>query len=228
MKDSSLNANEADTSRKRVGRSRRATFSGPSPPFQTACLCFIYISTGPSPLLHRLYASNWLFIYHGKVILRSRISTLEQFLYHARRSIDSILFFFLIITRAECTLFRFARNVNISNNGGGDIIFFLISLSPCDTDLFVSATEETDSNADRYRESDRSSNLSDVKADIRAGSSVSNAESVTALDSEGEGSTRGVNALALAGPVPNPLGYRYSADYTEPSFPPKNNVSTMW
>ncbi|KAK1131315.1 hypothetical protein K0M31_017602 [Melipona bicolor] len=83
--------------------------------------------------------------------------------------------------------------------------------------------EETDSNADRYRESDRSSNLSDVKADIRAGSSVSNAESVTALDSEGEGSTRGVNALALAGPVPNPLGYRYSADYTEPSFPPKNN-----
>ncbi|XP_011300067.1 irregular chiasm C-roughest protein-like [Fopius arisanus] len=82
--------------------------------------------------------------------------------------------------------------------------------------------QETDSNADRYRESDRSSNLSDVKADIRAGSSVSNAESVTALDSEGEGSTRGVNALALAGPVPNPLGYRYSADYTEPSFPPKN------
>lgn len=91
---------------------------------------------------------------------------------------------------------------------------------------FLSPTEETDSNADRYRESDRSSNLSDVKADIRAGSSVSNAESVTALDSEGEGSTRGVNALALAGPVPNPLGYRYSADYTEPSFPPKNNVST--
>ncbi|KAF7996877.1 hypothetical protein HCN44_002523 [Aphidius gifuensis] len=83
--------------------------------------------------------------------------------------------------------------------------------------------QETDSNTDRYRESDRSSNLSDVKADIRAGSSVSNAESVTALDSEGEGSTRGVNALALAGPVPNPLGYRYSADYTEPSFPPKNN-----
>ncbi|KAK0173506.1 hypothetical protein PV328_006692 [Microctonus aethiopoides] len=82
---------------------------------------------------------------------------------------------------------------------------------------------QTDSNPDRYRESDRSSNLSDVKADIRAGSSVSNAESVTALDSEGEGSTRGVNALALAGPVPNPLGYRYSADYTEPSFPPKNN-----
>lgn len=92
---------------------------------------------------------------------------------------------------------------------------------------FLSPTEETDSNADRYRESDRSSNLSDVKADIRAGSSVSNAESVTALDSEGEGSTRGVNALALAGPVPNPLGYRYSADYTEPSFPPKNNVSII-
>ncbi|KAJ8681625.1 hypothetical protein QAD02_017417, partial [Eretmocerus hayati] len=86
--------------------------------------------------------------------------------------------------------------------------------------------QETDSNADRYRESDRSSNLSDVKADIRAGSSVSNAESVTALDSEGEGSTRGgVNALAgLAGPVPNPMaGFRYSADYTEPSFPPKSN-----
>lgn len=91
--------------------------------------------------------------------------------------------------------------------------------------FLVAYAEETDSNADRYRESDRSSNLSDVKADIRAGSSVSNAESVTALDSEGEGSTRGVNALALAGPVPNPLGYRYSADYTEPSFPPKNNVS---
>lgn len=82
---------------------------------------------------------------------------------------------------------------------------------------------------DRYRESDRTSNLSDVKADIRAGSSVSNAGSVTALDSEGEGSTRGVNTLALAGPVmPNPHGYRYSADYTEPSFPPKNNVSIIF
>ena len=105
----------------------------------------------------------------------------------------------------------------------------LIALKEFSLDLdglfLVSLAEETDSNADRYRESDRSSNLSDVKADIRAGSSVSNAESVTALDSEGEGSTRGVNALALAGPVPNPLGYRYSADYTEPSFPPKNNVS---
>ena len=87
---------------------------------------------------------------------------------------------------------------------------------------------ETESNGDHYRESDRSSNLSDVKADIRAGSSVSNAESVAALDSEGEGSTRGVNALALAGPVPNPMaGFRYSADYTEPSFPPKSNVSTI-
>ncbi|XP_012280522.1 irregular chiasm C-roughest protein isoform X2 [Orussus abietinus] len=83
--------------------------------------------------------------------------------------------------------------------------------------------QETDSNADRYRESDRSSNLSDVKADIRAGSSVSNAESVAALDSEGEGSTKGVTALALAGPVHNSLGYRYSAEYTEPSFPPKNS-----
>ena len=86
--------------------------------------------------------------------------------------------------------------------------------------------EETDSSAERYRESDRSSNFSDVKADIRAGSSVSNAESVIALDSEGEGSTRGINALALAGPVANPIvNYRYSADYTEPTFPPKINVS---
>ncbi|XP_023314515.1 irregular chiasm C-roughest protein-like isoform X2 [Trichogramma pretiosum] len=83
---------------------------------------------------------------------------------------------------------------------------------------------ETESNGDRYRESDRSSNLSDVKADIRAGSSVSNAESVTALDSEGEGSTRGMTSLALAGPVPNPIGgFRYSAEYTEPSFPPKSH-----
>lgn len=104
--------------------------------------------------------------------------------------------------------------------------FFFFSFILFNNVLF-DMTEETDSNPDRYRESDRSSNLSDVKADIRAGSSVSNAESVTALDSEGEGSTRGVNALALAGPVPNPLGYRYSADYTEPSFPPKNNVSTL-
>lgn len=59
-------------------------------------------------------------------------------------------------------------------------------------------------------------------------SSVSNAESVIALDSEGEGSTRGINALALAGPVVTPIAnYRYSADYTEPTFPPKNNVSTF-
>lgn len=40
----------------------------------------------------------------------------------ARRSMSGLHpFLFLIITRAECTLFRFACNVNISNNRGGDI-----------------------------------------------------------------------------------------------------------
>ncbi|KAJ1521076.1 hypothetical protein ONE63_002782 [Megalurothrips usitatus] len=73
------------------------------------------------------------------------------------------------------------------------------------------------------RESDRSSNISDLKLELRTGSSVSRPGSET-------GSERGVGGVPLAGPVHLPMPmtlnggdhvYRYSTEYPEPSFPPK-------
>ncbi|XP_052131817.1 irregular chiasm C-roughest protein-like, partial [Frankliniella occidentalis] len=71
------------------------------------------------------------------------------------------------------------------------------------------------------RESDRSSNISDMKLELRTGSSVSRPGSET-------GSERGVGGVPLAGPVHLPMAlnggdhvYRYSTEYPEPSFPPK-------
>lgn len=78
------------------------------------------------------------------------------------------------------------------------------------------------------KESDRSSNISELKLDLRTGSSNSNmhcdmdyipgAESETGSDSV---ITR--MGMPLGGPVniPGHDIYRHSADYTEPTFPPK-------
>lgn len=77
------------------------------------------------------------------------------------------------------------------------------------------------------KESDRSSIISDLKLDLRTGSSVSNVhcemDYIPGGESEtGSGSVITRIGVPLAGPVnlPNPE----SAEYTEPNFPPK--VST--
>ncbi|CAH0546593.1 unnamed protein product [Brassicogethes aeneus] len=79
------------------------------------------------------------------------------------------------------------------------------------------------------KESDRSSNISDLKLDLRTGSSNSNVhcdmDYIPGAESEtGSESVITRIGVPLAGPV-NVAGqeiYRYSADYTEPSFPPKD------
>lgn len=79
------------------------------------------------------------------------------------------------------------------------------------------------------KESDRSSNISDIKLELRTGSSVSNVH--CELDYGGGGSETGSESVVtrigvpLAGPVP--IDHRYSnrfssSDYPEPVFPPKN------
>lgn len=78
------------------------------------------------------------------------------------------------------------------------------------------------------KESDRSSNISDLKLDLRTGSSNSNVhcdmDYIPGAESEtGSESVITRIGVPLAGPV-NVSGqevYRYSADYTEPNFPPK-------
>ncbi|XP_066905947.1 irregular chiasm C-roughest protein [Halyomorpha halys] len=80
------------------------------------------------------------------------------------------------------------------------------------------------------KESDRSSNISDIKMELRTGSSVSNVH--CELDYGGGGSETGSESVVtrigvpLAGPVP--IDHRYSnrfssSDYPEPVFPPKND-----
>lgn len=82
------------------------------------------------------------------------------------------------------------------------------------------------------KESDRSSNISDLKLDLRTGSSNSNVhcdmDYIPGAESEtGSESVITRIGVPLAGPV-NVSGqeiYRYSADYTEPAFPPKVRYS---
>ncbi|KAJ8929378.1 hypothetical protein NQ314_017939 [Rhamnusium bicolor] len=84
------------------------------------------------------------------------------------------------------------------------------------------------------KESDRSSNISDLKLDLRTGSSNSNVhcdmDYIPGAESEtGSESVITRIGVPLAGPV-NVSGqeiYRYSADYTEPSFPPKVSKSII-
>lgn len=85
------------------------------------------------------------------------------------------------------------------------------------------------------KESDRSSNISDIKLELRTGSSVSNVH--CELDYGGSGGGGGGSetgsesvvtriGVPLAGPVP--LDHRYSnnrfssGEYPDPVFPPKN------
>ncbi|XP_017777803.1 PREDICTED: irregular chiasm C-roughest protein-like isoform X2 [Nicrophorus vespilloides] len=79
------------------------------------------------------------------------------------------------------------------------------------------------------KESDRSSNISDLKLDLRTGSSNSNVhcdmDYIPGAESEtGSESVITRIGVPLAGPVNVSAQeiYRYSADYTEPTFPPKD------
>lgn len=78
------------------------------------------------------------------------------------------------------------------------------------------------------KESDRSSNISDLKLDLRTGSSNSNVhcdmDYIPGAESEtGSESVITRIGVPLAGPVnvPGQDLYRYSQDYTETNFPPK-------
>lgn len=87
--------------------------------------------------------------------------------------------------------------------------------------IFCSILVDNHEAEKQCRESDRSSNISDMKLELRTGSSVSRPGSET-------GSERGLGGVPLAGPVHLPVAlnggdhvYRYSTEYPEPSFPPK-------
>lgn len=90
---------------------------------------------------------------------------------------------------------------------------------------FLSA--DTSTIEKQCKESDRSSNISDLKLDLRTGSSNSNVhcdmDYIPGAESEtGSESVITRIGVPLAGPVNLPgQDYRYSADYSEPTFPPK-------
>lgn len=79
------------------------------------------------------------------------------------------------------------------------------------------------------KESDRCSNISDLKLDLRTGSSNRNMhcdmDYIAGAESEtGSESVITRIGVPLASPVQVPGAqdiYRYSTDYTEPTFPPK-------
>lgn len=94
---------------------------------------------------------------------------------------------------------------------------------------FYFSTADANTMEKQCKESDRSSNISDLKLDLRTGSSNSNVhcdmDYIPGAESEtGSESVITRIGVPLAGPV-NVAGqeiYRYSADYTEHSFPKVN------
>ncbi|XP_067007432.1 irregular chiasm C-roughest protein isoform X2 [Anabrus simplex] len=80
------------------------------------------------------------------------------------------------------------------------------------------------------KESDRSSNISDLKMELRTGSSVSNVHCELEYGPDSETGSESVVTrigVPLAGPVAMPVNggeniYRYSTEFTEPIFPPKD------
>lgn len=120
--------------------------------------------------------------------------------------------------------------------GIGLIVFITVIIILCQRKVKKPSANPGFSSADQAdvekqcKESDRSSNISDIKMELRTGSSVSNVH--CELDYGGGGSETGSESVVtrigvpLAGPVP--VDHRYSnryssADYPEPVFPPKND-----
>ncbi|RZC39155.1 irregular chiasm C-roughest protein, partial [Asbolus verrucosus] len=111
------------------------------------------------------------------------------------------------------------------------IIITILVIILCQRQTNKKPPPETDANTieKQCKESDRSSNISDLKLDLRTGSSNSNVhcdmDYIPGAESEtGSESVITRIGVPLAGPV-NVSGqeiYRYSADYSEPSFPPKD------
>ncbi|CAG9816167.1 unnamed protein product [Phaedon cochleariae] len=110
------------------------------------------------------------------------------------------------------------------------LIIVIMIIFLCQRQSNKKAPPETDVHTmdKQCKDSDRSSNISDLKLDLRAGSSHSDVH--RDLDyAPGGGSETGSESVVtrigvpLAGPVGvGPDLYRYSGDYTEPSFPPKD------
>jgi len=79
------------------------------------------------------------------------------------------------------------------------------------------------------KESDRSSNISDLKMELRTGSSISNVHCELEYGPDSETGSESVVTrigMPLAGPVPMPVNggehiYRNSAEFTDPVFPLK-------
>ncbi|CAH1984755.1 unnamed protein product [Acanthoscelides obtectus] len=89
--------------------------------------------------------------------------------------------------------------------------------------------ENTNTIEKQCKESDRSSNISDLKLDLRAGSSNSNMHCDLDYIPGAESETGSESVITRIGvPLAGPVNvnsqdiYRYSADYTEPNFPPKD------
>ncbi|KAK9876862.1 hypothetical protein WA026_015095 [Henosepilachna vigintioctopunctata] len=111
------------------------------------------------------------------------------------------------------------------------VIVIIMIVFLCQRQSSKKPSRETDTNTieKQCKESDRSSNISDLKLDLRTGSSNSNVhcdlDYIPGAESEtGSESVITRIGVPLAGPVnvPGQDVYRYSADYTEPSFPPKD------
>lgn len=111
------------------------------------------------------------------------------------------------------------------------LIIIIMIIFLCRSQTTKKPPREADANTmeKQCKESDRSSNISDLKLDLRTGSSNSNVhcdlDYIPGAESEtGSESVITRIGVPLAGPV-NLSGqdvYRYSADYTEPTFPPKD------
>ncbi|XP_057658367.1 irregular chiasm C-roughest protein-like [Diorhabda carinulata] len=109
------------------------------------------------------------------------------------------------------------------------IIIMIIFLCQRQNNKKQSPERDVNTMEKQCKESDRSSNISDLKLDLRTGSSNSNVhcdmDYIPGAESEtGSESVITRIGVPLAGPVnvPGQDMYRYSADYTEPSFPPKD------
>lgn len=134
----------------------------------------------------------------------------------------------------------FPLMLTIAGVGGAIIVLILICISfiLCQRQGTKKAPPEggggvgdTNTIEKQCKESDRSSNISDLKLDLRTGSSNSNVhcdmDYIPGAESEtGSESVITRIGVPLAGPVTVPGNipdiYRYSADYTEPTFPPKD------
>ncbi|RZF42205.1 hypothetical protein LSTR_LSTR004354 [Laodelphax striatellus] len=109
---------------------------------------------------------------------------------------------------------------------GGVVVIVVITMVVVICQRKVTKTPVENLDAEKQcKESDRSSNISELKMELRTGSSVSNVH--CELEGGSETGSEARLGLPLAGPVP--LDHRYSnnrfstGDYPDPIFPPKTD-----